>query len=207
MPKAKVTTTDLPLRPSCARCMTLHTDCAYEAEEGESRWSALRRRNQILETERAESRELMHYLQTRPEHEAQDIFQRIRSGGYEDLSSLLRQVRQNDVQSPSEMNYETIQQQRPPFEQRISASSSGGSVGEQQRLPPIRSMFDVSDTHGHHQQQQQQQHPQQHPQHMMDMTGPMQNSYGQQQDHRQHSMSSRDRGSYSSSEHPFTSAP
>ncbi|KAK3075023.1 hypothetical protein LTR53_002058 [Teratosphaeriaceae sp. CCFEE 6253] len=138
-------------RPTCSRCRTLHTDCAYEAEEGESRWSALRRRNKLLETERTELRELITYLQTSPEPEARDIFQRIRSGGPDHVFALLRQIREGHA--PNEMHHMAQKQssqqpwQPPPFTQHASGSveitpSSNASV--QQRLPPISTMFAVS---------------------------------------------------------------
>ncbi|KAK5112548.1 hypothetical protein LTR85_011240 [Meristemomyces frigidus] len=110
-------------RPSCSRCQTLRTDCAYEAEEGESRWSALRRRNQILETERAEVRELMTMMQTATEGEALEIFNRIRGGGYEDVLNILRQAREGEL---------------PP-------SPVHQSFSNEQRLPPIRTMFEITD--------------------------------------------------------------
>ncbi|TKA61908.1 hypothetical protein B0A55_12449, partial [Friedmanniomyces simplex] len=125
-------------RPSCSRCHTLRTECIYEAEEGESRWSALRRRNQILETERTEMRELITYLQTRPEPEAQEIFQRIRSGGPDDIFALLRQLREGNASSPMQ---ETPSQHRMELTQPEPSYSSNA---RDQRLPPISTMFEVS---------------------------------------------------------------
>ncbi|KAK3616464.1 hypothetical protein LTR56_025932, partial [Elasticomyces elasticus] len=117
---------------------TLRTECIYEAEEGESRWSALRRRNQILETERAEVRELISYLQMRPEPEAQDIFQRLRNGpGPDDFFTLLRQLRQG-----SETNTAEVQQRPSPAHKASSASTSSNS--SEQRLPPISTIFDAA---------------------------------------------------------------
>ncbi|KAK0256310.1 hypothetical protein LTS09_008841 [Friedmanniomyces endolithicus] len=125
-------------RPSCSRCHTLRTDCAYEAEEGESRWSALRRRNQILETERTELRELISYLQTRPEPEAQEVFQRIRSGGPDDIFALLRQLREGNESH----SMQDIQTQRPQAARNQEPSHS--PPASNQRLPPISTMFEVS---------------------------------------------------------------
>ncbi|KAK5710145.1 hypothetical protein LTR17_019148 [Elasticomyces elasticus] len=125
-------------RPFCSRCVTLRTECTYEAEEGESRWSALRRRNQILETERSEIRELISYLQNRPEPEAQDIFQRLRNGpGPDDFFTLLRQLRQGSDTNPAEM------QQRPALTHQASSASTS-SNGSEQRLPPVSTLFDAA---------------------------------------------------------------
>ncbi|KAK3074868.1 hypothetical protein LTR53_002322 [Teratosphaeriaceae sp. CCFEE 6253] len=140
-------------RPTCSRCRTLHTDCAYEAEEGESRWSALRRRNKLLETERTELRELISYLQTSPEPEARDIFQRIRSGGPDHVFALLRQIREGHA--PHEVHHMAQQQQQSPqspwqppqFTQHASGTvelTPSSNPSEQQRLPPISTMFAVS---------------------------------------------------------------
>lgn len=63
----------------CSRCQALHTECGYDVEEGESRWSALRRRNRTLERERDEARDLIAQMQSRPEPEAQDIYHRLRT--------------------------------------------------------------------------------------------------------------------------------
>ncbi|KAK5758891.1 hypothetical protein LTS12_010984 [Elasticomyces elasticus] len=125
-------------RPFCSRCVTLRTECTYEAEEGESRWSALRRRNQILETERSEIRELISYLQNRPEPEAQDIFQRLRNGpGPDDFFTLLRQLRQGSDTNPPEM------QQRPALTHQASSASTSSNSSEQ-RLPPVSTLFDAA---------------------------------------------------------------
>ncbi|GAB1730658.1 hypothetical protein NU195Hw_Modified_258t2 [Hortaea werneckii] len=108
-------------RPACSRCQTLQTSCEYEAEEGESRWSALRRRNKILETERAEMHELLTYLQSRPEVEAREIFNRIRSCGPEDVFNLLREIREQGI-----------------------APSPTAPPDCEHRLPSINSLFEVS---------------------------------------------------------------
>ncbi|CZT17490.1 uncharacterized protein RCC_03324 [Ramularia collo-cygni] len=113
------------LRPSCSRCQNLRTDCQYEAEEGESRWSALRRRNQVLEAERDQVRELLAFVQTRPEPEAMDIFQRMRQTHYDDVLILLRQIKENTMGMPPGMG------PLPPQ----------GTAAE--RLPPIQTILDV----------------------------------------------------------------
>ncbi|KAK0951307.1 hypothetical protein LTS01_025304 [Friedmanniomyces endolithicus] len=83
--------------PICSRCRTLRTDCIYEAEDSESRWSALRRRNHILVSERADVRELMAYVQSRPEPEACEIFARVRHNSYDDVFKLLRQLMDGEL--------------------------------------------------------------------------------------------------------------
>ncbi|SMY18987.1 unnamed protein product [Zymoseptoria tritici ST99CH_1A5] len=116
------------VRPACSRCQNLRTECQYEAEEGESRWSALRRRNQVLEAERDQVRELLSYVQTRPEQEAMEIFQRMRQSNYDDIFILLRHLKDSAMgMAPGGMG-----QILPP----------GSSAGVE-RLPPIQAILDV----------------------------------------------------------------
>lgn len=177
-------------RPFCTRCRTLRTECTYEAEEGESRWSALRRRNQILETERSELHELVSYLQTRPESEAQEIFQRLRSGGPDDFFTLLRQLRESNASGSSQV----VQPQRPPLLTHEHSSNSTSSNGSEHRLPPISTMFEVSGSYT-----------------PAPLTLPMiQSASGPQgplsaRSHSSRSQSSR--SSHSSMDHPFRSGP
>lgn len=110
-------------RPSCSRCQALRTNCVYEAQEGESRWSALRRRKRDVESDRDDMRELLSFLQTGPEAEALDIFHRIRANGFQDLLRLIQHARADG---------QTISSQHLP-------ASPGPS--DSQRLPSIRSML------------------------------------------------------------------
>ncbi|KAI5367450.1 Putative zn(2)-C6 fungal-type DNA-binding domain-containing protein [Septoria linicola] len=127
------------VRPSCSRCQNLRTECQYEAEEGESRWSALRRRNQILEHERDQIRELLAFVQTRPESEAMDIFQRIRTSSYDDIFLLLRQIRDGPYGiQPNLQQHIAHQGPTPP---------QAGAVIDH-RLPPIQAILDVSSRTG-----------------------------------------------------------
>lgn len=119
-------------RPTCSRCQNLRTECHYEAEEGESRWSALRRRNQILEAERDQLRELMGFVQSRSEPEAMDLFQRIRGSNYDDLFALLRQIRDGALGVP----------------QNIAAPNLPPPASGEQRLPPIQTILDGSSSRG-----------------------------------------------------------
>ena len=107
----------------CTRCQTLHTECLYEAEEGESRWSALRRRSHQLEQERDDLREILSWLLVRPEQEAQEALQRIRGTGYDELLGAARQAR--------------------GIRTGAMAPQAGPSSLEQ-RLPSIRTLVEVS---------------------------------------------------------------
>jgi len=143
-------------RPVCSRCQALRSECVWEAEEGESRWSALRRRNQLLETERIELRELLSHLRSRPPPEAAEIYHRLRTlSDDEDILTILYQVRDGELSttSPGPVTASIVNRHSP---------SSNGSVHEYQppppppppllhpappppRLPPIRTILDIAE--------------------------------------------------------------
>lgn len=111
-------------RPSCTRCLYLQSDCTYSAEQGESRWSALKRRCRSLEIERDAMDEVMKRIRNCSELEALTLFKRIRSttlGGwtaYEDIFSLLIAIRNENSQV-------------------ASRSTTAAPSTNDQRLPPI----------------------------------------------------------------------
>lgn len=119
----KVWRTDIHSRPACSRCQALDTECVYEAEEGESRWSALRRKTKDIQGERDELREILAYLQSQPEADAYELLHRLRSSSApDDLPSILQQIRE-----------------------RRSSTSTPTAAGGQTRLPPIRSLLEGSE--------------------------------------------------------------
>ncbi|KAK3714516.1 hypothetical protein LTR37_007822 [Vermiconidia calcicola] len=114
-------------RPTCSRCKNAQTECIYEAHEGESRWSAQKRRSQKIEAERDYLRELLDMLSARPEQEAVAILRQMRSGhdGYDELVARFRQTSDGTQSS--------------------YYPSAGPPPGaHDQRLPPINTMFDVA---------------------------------------------------------------
>jgi hypothetical protein len=91
----------------CSRCLRLHTECKYNAAEGESRWSALRRRYHTLERERDEARDLIAQMQSRPEPEARKIYHHIRTETHtSDLDTSIHETR-------NAMSDDASQQQPP----------------------------------------------------------------------------------------------
>lgn len=151
------------LRPACSRCRALKTDCEYNAEEGESRWSALRRKSNTLERERDEALEVLRLMQSRPEHDAQDIYRRIRSSAdTKSLSSLIREVRdavaaaasaddshahpQPQPQQQPQPHQETNQQPNLPPRTYGTPATSPTTSGPAQQLPPLRSVVNMLPT-------------------------------------------------------------
>ncbi|KAK5168106.1 uncharacterized protein LTR77_006674 [Saxophila tyrrhenica] len=115
-------------RPVCSRCSALKTHCTYEAQEGESRWSALRRRKKDVESDKDDLTELLTYLRDAEEPEATDVFHQIRSSGFDNILRVIRHARQDGhsiATSP------------------LSQAASPG-MSHQQRLPSIRSMLDTT---------------------------------------------------------------
>ena len=110
--------------PVCARCQNLHTECVYEAQEGESRWSALRRRGQSVEQEREDLREILSWLLVRSDNEAHEALHRIRSSPFDEIITIARHSRE-----------------RGSGVAQAAPSSSPSS--SEQRLPPIRTLVDV----------------------------------------------------------------
>ncbi|KAM0724075.1 hypothetical protein Q7P37_000255 [Cladosporium fusiforme] len=122
-------------RPACTRCKTLHTNCEYNAEEGESRWSALRRKNRILERERDEARELVSAIRSRPELEAQELHRRIRADTHgDDIGALIYEVR-------VAMNADASSRQQQ--DQHQVSFSQAGSNAPAPQLPPLRSVINI----------------------------------------------------------------
>jgi hypothetical protein len=148
----------------CSRCQALHTECEHNAAEGESRWSALRRRYHTLERERDEARDLIAQMQSRPEAEARKIYHRIRNKTHaSDLDASIHEttsvmsdgtLRQQPQQRQSyhyqqpEGNHEDLQhqQRQQPQQQlsqqqrsKVSFQSGHTATRSTHQLPHLRS--------------------------------------------------------------------
>ncbi|OQN95121.1 hypothetical protein B0A48_18863 [Cryoendolithus antarcticus] len=123
------------VRPSCARCQALNTTCQYQVEAGESRWSALRRKNHDLERERDNYRILMSLIQSRPEAEAQEIYRHIRANNHGgDVGALLHAIREVAITSGAAL--------LTPVDAAPTTSFHRGNMAVV-NLPPLRSVVDV----------------------------------------------------------------
>jgi hypothetical protein len=168
-------------RPDCSRCQALHTKCGYNAEEGETRWSALHRRNRELERERDEARDLIAHMQSRPQPAAQEIFHHIRSYTHaSDLGAFIHETtnaisggtlqQQSEHRQPChyqqlERNHKNMQyrQRQLPQQQCPNTFFQPGptTIGSTYELPPLRSIVGVppagiNETEQQRQKQQQQ---------------------------------------------------
>ncbi|KZF20194.1 hypothetical protein L228DRAFT_24053 [Xylona heveae TC161] len=108
-------------RPTCSICLRKGSECEYAAEPDESRVAAIKRKNEMLQRELGEMKEIYSYLQTKPEPQVLALLHRIRSTP--DFASVLQMVRELE--------------QQPPQPSR-SASYPQTPI----TLPPIRSLLD-----------------------------------------------------------------
>jgi hypothetical protein len=146
----------------CSRCQALHTECEHNASEGESRFSALRRKYHTLERERDEASDLIVQMQSKPEPEARKPYHHIRTNTHAgDLHASIHRttivtsngaLRQQPQQGQSchyqqtegnPKNLQHQQQQRQlPQQQRPKAFSQSGrtATGSTYQLPLLRSV-------------------------------------------------------------------
>ncbi|TLD05636.1 hypothetical protein E2P81_ATG10456 [Venturia nashicola] len=131
-------------RPTCSRCQALRTPCGYNAEEGESRWSALRRRNRTLERERDEARDVIAQIHSRSDSDAQQIFHQLRADpNNRDLGNFIHDVASNlsreGSQSQADVQQQQVQTSQPPQgfynEQHNRQYDSTYPYQQQQQLP------------------------------------------------------------------------
>ncbi|KID72860.1 Zn(2)-C6 fungal-type DNA-binding domain protein, partial [Metarhizium brunneum ARSEF 3297] len=91
-------------RPACNRCVRNGTSCQYDADVGESRAAALKKKYSALEKEAGQLRKGVHQLQrlygyicASSEDEAYKVFQHIRAGDNHNPIDALRLFDRNDV--------------------------------------------------------------------------------------------------------------
>lgn len=82
-------------RPTCFRCSVHEKGCSWDTEPDTTRVESLRRRYENLEKKNEDMRQLLRYLCVRPEPEAREIFNRLRSTG--DALRVLELVRMGDI--------------------------------------------------------------------------------------------------------------
>ncbi|ORX93515.1 hypothetical protein BCR34DRAFT_594663 [Clohesyomyces aquaticus] len=96
------------VRPFCSCCVQKDTECVFELWPNEKPSQAMKRKNEEMQGELADLREIYDFLQTRSEHEAQDLLARIRSRTpaspgtrlVQRLSDLAIAIRHGDLDPP-----------------------------------------------------------------------------------------------------------
>ncbi len=82
-------------RPTCSICRDRGTACEYDTNETETHTQALKRKYTELQSQKSVFEQVYEVLQTRPEKDAVEVFQRIRRGT--DAGSVLRHVNHGDI--------------------------------------------------------------------------------------------------------------
>jgi hypothetical protein len=76
-------------RPSCGHCMKKGAICEYDVDPGVTRLETMRRKNDFLQREVDQLRELFDYIRTCPEVEAKQVYRQLRTAnGLQDLIHL-----------------------------------------------------------------------------------------------------------------------
>ena len=86
------------VRPRCGRCVTEQSECSFDCEAGESRALSLKRKNQALQTELEQHKQLLEVLSFCSKARAFDILAALRSPkAPKQIDSLLDFVRDGDL--------------------------------------------------------------------------------------------------------------
>ncbi|KAF2465245.1 uncharacterized protein BDR25DRAFT_337166 [Lindgomyces ingoldianus] len=120
-------------RPVCTCCAQKVTECVYELGPNEKPSQAMKRKNEEMQSELSNLRQIYDCLRLRPEHEAQQVLRRIRANSsdttpsqrIQELADFVRHGDPNLILQPSLMQ-----------------SPRGHS--EQLTLPPIRMALDAT---------------------------------------------------------------
>ena len=86
-------------RPVCGTCVARETECVYDGEPDARRSVTLKRKNEALVEEVKRMRDLLESMRSKPQSEAVEIFQHIRSSS--DIDSVFKIIRQENMISQS----------------------------------------------------------------------------------------------------------
>lgn len=122
-------------RPVCTCCAQKDTGCVYELGPSEKPSQAMKRKNEEMQGELSNLRQLYDFLRLRPEHEAMEVLKRIRANRA-DTPSTQRIQELADFVRHGDIATEQSPHSRPPLFQ----SDSPKNV----TLPPLRLALDSS---------------------------------------------------------------
>ncbi|KAF2125451.1 hypothetical protein P153DRAFT_348622 [Dothidotthia symphoricarpi CBS 119687] len=136
-------------RPVCTCCAQKDTECVYELGPNEKPSQAMKRKNEEMQGELLNLRQLYDFLRLRPEHEAQEILRRIRANPpdaspSQRIQELADFVRHGDlhIQRPSyrlhSTYYEPGSVTLPPL--RLALDSPGALGSDTLSFPGMFSM-------------------------------------------------------------------
>ncbi|KAF1954077.1 hypothetical protein CC80DRAFT_536957 [Byssothecium circinans] len=118
-------------RPICTCCSQKDTDCVYELGPNEKPSQAMKRKNEEMQGELSNLRQLYEYLRQRPEQEAQEILRRIRADPSEKTHA-------QRIQELAEFTRHKKSPAQFPSTTGSSASRQPGVSPNTLTLPPLR---------------------------------------------------------------------
>jgi hypothetical protein len=130
-------------RPICMCCTQKDTECVYELGPNEKPSQAMKRKNEEMQGELSNLRQLYDFIRLRPEHEAQEILRRIRanptaSASIQGIQELNESVKHEELltQLPSLFDL-------PP---KLHSENAQHPL----TLPPLRIALDHANSNGIH---------------------------------------------------------
>jgi hypothetical protein len=120
-------------RPICTCCAQKDTECVYELGPNEKPSQAMKRKNEEMQGELSNLRQLYDFLRLRPEQEAMEIFRRIRSGPADSSPSRRIQELADYVRHGDPISRQSSYPPPSPYQQDVVKSVT---------LPPIRLALD-----------------------------------------------------------------
>ncbi|KAF2851922.1 hypothetical protein T440DRAFT_516896 [Plenodomus tracheiphilus IPT5] len=121
-------------RPVCTCCGQKETDCVYELGPNEKPSQAMKRKNEEMQGELSNLRQLYDFLRLRPEHEAMEILRRIRDNPAETSPSQRIQELANFVRHGNLLDPQHTHSSPPPFPREH---------GQSVTLPSLRLALDA----------------------------------------------------------------
>jgi hypothetical protein len=122
-------------RPVCTCCSQKDTDCVYELGPNEKPSQAMKRKNEEMQGELSNLRQLYDFLRLRPEHEAMEILRRIRANPINTPPSQRIQELAEFVRHGDPLNQTPSYPPPSPYQH---------DPGRAVTLPPIRLALDSS---------------------------------------------------------------
>jgi hypothetical protein len=120
-------------RPVCTCCSQKDTECVYELGPNEKPSQAMKRKNEEMQGELSNLRQLYDFLRLRPEHDAMEVLRRIRANPVDTSASQRIQELADFVRHGDSPGRQTSFPPPSPYQH---------DLGKSVTLPPIRLALD-----------------------------------------------------------------